>query len=74
MNDTSSPLARPEAEVDDHVAHSDSIGVMLDHYYRVSLVTQLLQNRDEPLVIPRMQANRRLVEHVEGADQSRTQR
>ena len=40
----------------------------------VALVAQLLQDGDQPLVVARMQADRRLVEHVERVHQRRPER
>ena len=38
---------------------------MLNHNESVADVTQMLQGGNQPLVIPLMQANRRLIEHVQ---------
>ena len=65
------PGAQPH--VDDVVRHRDHVGVVLHHQDRVPLVAELTQNRDEPLVVARMQTNRRLVEHVERPDQRRAE-
>ena len=67
-------LAGAEPEVDDVVGDADHVGVVLDHEHRVALVAQLPQDRDQPPVVARVQADRRLVEHVERADQRRPER
>ncbi len=48
--------------------------VVLHHHHGVPLVAQRLQDPDQPLGVPRVQAHRRLVEHVERADEPRAQR
>ena len=67
-------LAGAEAHVDDVIGHGDHVGVVLDDQDGVALVAQLPQDRDEPLVVAGMQADRRLVEHVQRADQRRAER
>ena len=56
------------------VGHADHVGVVLDDEHRVALVPQLPEDVDEALVVPRMQPDRGLVEHVECADQRRSER
>ena len=47
--------------------------VVLDHHHRVAADCKLAQRVDQPLVVAGVQADRRLVEHVADADQSRAQ-
>ncbi len=67
-------LACAEAQIDDVIGDGDHVGVVLDHEHRVPLVAQLPQDGDEPLVVPRVQADRRFVQHVQRADQCRPER
>ena len=47
---------------------------MLDDDHRVAAIAQALDRRGERLDVGRMQADRRLIEHVEHVDQARTER
>ena len=67
-------LAGAETDVDDVIGDADHVLVVLDDEHRVALVAQLPQDVDEPLVVARVQADRRLVEHVERADERRAER
>ena len=67
-------LARAEADVDDVIGDANHVLVVLDDEHRVALIAQLPQDVDEPLVVARVQPDRRLVEHVERADQRRPER
>ena len=46
---------------------------MLDDGHRIPLIAQPAQRLDEPLGIARVQPDRRLVEHVKHAGQSRSE-
>ena len=63
------PRARPQ--VHDVVGGADRLLVVLDHEHRVAQVAQLAQRREEPGVVALVQADRRLVEDVEHADEAR---
>ena len=67
-------LARAESQIDDVIGDADHVGVVLDDDHGVALVAELPEDVDEPLVVARVQADRRLVEHVERADQRRAER
>ena len=67
-------LAGAKTEVDDLVGHANHVGVVLDDQHGVALVAQLLEDRDEPLVVARMQADRRLVEHIQRVHERRAER
>ena len=60
-------LAGARADVDDVVGAADRVLVVLDHDQRVALVAQLLQRVEQDLVVARVQADGRLVEHVADA-------
>ena len=64
-------LARARAHVDQVVGGPHRALVVLDHEHGVAEVAQPLQRRDQPLVVALVQADRRLVEDVEHADQRR---
>ena len=68
-DDAPALLAGAEPHVDHRVGDADHVLVVLDDQHGVPLVAQLAQDRDQPLVVARVQADRRLVEHVERADQ-----
>ena len=63
-------LARAGPEVDQVVGRLDHLAVVLDQDQRVAQVAQVPQRREQPGVVARMQADRRLVEHVEHAGQA----
>ena len=67
-------LPGAEPHVDDRVGDADHVGVVLDDEHGVALVAQLPQDGDQPLVVARVQADRRLVEHVERVDERRAER
>ena len=59
------------AEVDDVVGRADHRLVVLDDDDRVAARLKLAQHGDQPRVVARVQADRRLVEHVEHAHEPR---
>src|SRR5690606_8536275 len=65
-------LARPRPEVDDVVGRADGLFVVLDHNDRVTEVTQTREGLEQAPVVALVQADRRLVEHVEHAGQVRS--
>ena len=58
------------AHVDEVIGVADRILVMLDDDHRVAEIAQPLQRRQQPVVVALMQADRRLVEHVEHAGEA----
>ena len=66
------PPSRPAAgtEVEQLVGVADHLAVVLDHQERVAQVAELFQGVEQPAVVAGMQADRRLVEHVEHAAQA----
>jgi hypothetical protein len=66
-------LARRGAEVDDGVRRADHRLVVLDDDERVAQVLQLPHDPDEAVAVARVQADRRLVEHVERPHQAGAQ-
>ena len=70
-DDASAVLAGAEADVDDVVGVLDGILIVLDDDHGVADVTQALQRVEQPRVIALVQADRRFVEHVHHAGESR---
>ena len=68
-DDLAAVLAGARADVDDPVGDLDRVLVVLDDDERVAHVAQPDQRLDQPGVVPLVQPDRRLVEHVEDADQ-----
>jgi hypothetical protein len=64
-------LAGARAEVDEVVGRAHRLLVVLDDEHRVAQRAQALERRDELRVVALVQPDRRLVEHVEDADQRR---
>ena len=58
------------AEIDDVIGRPHRVFVVLDDDDRVALVAQLRERVEQLVVVARVQADRRLVENVEHADQS----
>ena len=59
------------AHVDHVVGLADRVLVVLDHDHRVAEVAEVLQRLEQAVVVPLMQPDRGLVEHVEHARQAR---
>ena len=57
------------ADIDDVVGGADGVLVVLDHDHGVAEVAQPAQRFEKPRVVALVQADRRLVEHVEHAGQ-----
>ena len=57
------------ADVDDIVGMQDGVLVVLDDDHRVADVAQVLQRVEQPGIVALVQADRRLVQHVEHAGQ-----
>ena len=70
VHDLAAVLARAGADVDDPVGGGDGVLVVLDDDERVAEVAQPGQGLDEPVVVALVQADARLVEHVEDADEA----
>jgi hypothetical protein len=70
VHDLAAVLAGARADVDDPVGGADGVLVVLDDDQRVAQVAQPDQRLDQPVVVALVQPDRRLVEHVEHADQA----
>ena len=69
-HDLAAVLAGARADVDHPVGDLDRVLVVLDDDQRVADVAQPEQRLDQPAVVPLVQPDRRLVQHVEHADQA----
>ena len=69
-HDLAAVLAGARADVDDPVGDPDGVLVVLDDDQGVAQVAQPDQGLDQPVVVALVQADGRLVEHVEHADQA----
>jgi hypothetical protein len=68
-DDLAAVLAGARADVDDVVGGADRLLVVLDDDHGVAEVAQPLERLDQPRVVALVQADRRLVEDVEHADE-----
>ena len=68
--DLAAAVAGAGAEVEQVVGGGDHLAVVLDQDQRVAQVAQVLQRLQQPAVVARVQADGRLVEHVEHAGQA----
>ena len=59
------------AHIDDMVSGQDSVFVMLDNEHRVAEVAQAFQGLEQAFIVPLVEADAWLVEHVEHALQAR---
>ena len=59
------------AEIDHIIGALDGLGVVLHHQHRVAHVAQVGERIEQAVVIARVQADGRLVEHIEHAAQLR---
>ena len=71
MHHLATVLSRARADVDDPVGGADGVLIVLDHDQGVAEVLELDQGLDEPPVVALVQADARLVEHVEHAGEAR---
>ena len=72
VDDLAAVLAGARADVDDPVGDPDGVLVVLDHDQGVAELLEPDQRLDQPVVVALVQADGRLVEHVEDADQAGT--
>ena len=71
VDDGAAVLAGTRPDVDDPVALADGVLVVLDHDDGVAQIAQSDERVDQPPVVALVQTDRRLVEHVQRADQAR---
>ena len=70
VHDVAAPLPRARADVDHPVRAADRVLVVLDDEDRVAQLAEVLEGVDEAVVVALVQADGRLVEHVQHADQA----
>ena len=68
---TAAVLARTWPKIHDVVGRAHHVGIVLHHHDRVAEIAKFAQYSDQPLRIPRVQADRGLVEHIGRAHQPR---
>src|SRR4051812_4911712 len=71
VDDLPAVLPRVRADVDRPVGRADRVLVVLDDDERVAEIPQPREGLDEPAVVPLVEPDARLVEHVEDAYQAR---
>ena len=67
-------LARARPQVQQMIRRAQHIRVVLHHQDRVPQVAQLFENMNQPRRVPRMQPDRRLIQHIQRANKPRAQR
>ena len=73
-NDLAAVFSRARAEIENAVGGAHDVGIVLDDQDRVSQVAQVVQDLDQPMRVAAVQSDGRLVEHIQRADQPRSQR
>ena len=73
-DDFAPALAGAGTEVENAVGGAHDVGVVLDHEDCVSQIAQVVQDLDEAMRVAAVQADGRLIEHIERADQMRAER
>ena len=68
-DDVPAAHARPGAEIDDVIGRPHRVLVVLDDDHGVALIAEPGERFQQPVVVARMQPDRRLVENVQHADQ-----
>src|SRR5579883_973942 len=72
-NDLSAVLACSGPKIEDSISRSHDVGVMFDNEDRISQIAQFMEYLDKLGGIPAMQANRRLIQNIQRAHQTRAQ-
>ena len=72
-HDLAAALARPRPQLDDVIRRVDELAVVLDDHDGVAGLGELPAEVGEPRGVARMEADGRLVQHVERADELRAQ-
>ena len=73
-NQFAAVLAGSRPKVENPVRRSHDVRIMLHHQNRIAQIAQPVKNLDQPVRVPRMQPDRRLIQHIQRAHQSRSQR
>ncbi len=61
------PRARPQ--IDDMIGLANGVFIMLYHDHRIAQIPQALKRFQKPVIVPLMQANRGLIQHIENTGQ-----
>src|SRR5690606_23607956 len=69
-DDLAPALAAPRPHFDEVIRQPDGVRIVLDDDHAVARVPQAEKEAEQPLVVFRVQTDRRLVEDVEGIDQA----
>ncbi len=72
-DDLTAILAGGGTEIADAVAARNDVPIVLDHDQRVAQIAELVQGRQQTLVVARVQADGRFVQHVQHAAQTASQ-
>ena len=72
-NHLAARFARHRAEIDHVVGRPDHLGIVFDNQDRVSLVTELSKQLVQPVDVPGVKPDTRLVEYVHHVHQARRQ-
>ena len=70
-NEFTALRSRTGPEINHIIRRRDGILVMLHHDDRIPKVAQFPQRRQQPVVVPLMQPDARLIEHIEHAAEPR---
>ena len=62
------------SEIENTIGSPHHVGIVLNHQDCVSQVAQVVQDLDQAVSIAAVQADGRLIQHVQGSDQTRSQR
>ncbi len=73
-NHLAAVFAGAGAEIENVIGGEDGVGIVLDDQERVAEIAQAFQDVDEAMRVARMQADGRLIENVERADEMRAER
>src|SRR5208282_461059 len=73
-NDFSAIFSGARAQVENAVGGAHDVGIVFDDQDRVSQIAQVVQDLDQAVCIATVQADGRLVKHIQGADETRTER
>ena len=64
-------MAGTWANVDQVIAGTHERFVVFDHHDRIALLLQISERSNQPIIVARMQPNRRLIQQVQNADEPR---
>src|SRR6202140_2170971 len=73
-NQLAAVLAGSWPQVENPIGRPHNVRIMLHHQNRIPQIAQPVKNLDQPVRIPRMQPDRRLIQHIQRPHQPRSQR